>query len=451
MGDMNFPRAAVSWQRSDEGHLFPLVAGHREEETSEGKQDRLQAQRMVDFAAKHFLQQVVDGATHAAECLDLIWTNNCDLVSSCGQEDCGQFSDHKLVTASTTYKLSEKQEDLEEQFLCKTGKRYKTLDFSKAPWPDIEKLLAEVDWKPMEDIAQNSPEKALEWFHEQVLQVLETKVPRKKIRKPGSISKMHRMRKLIWRRMAKVDCKLKSASTMHQKAKFLQQKWDLESQLAEDYISVNNSKEDDAVLRIKENPKAFFSFARGRQNTRSRVGPFMDPATDSPNSSPDYCCQALQQQYTSVFAVPRSQWKVDNLEKHFQADDMATDSLSDVTFTRSDVEKACSQLSSSSAAGPDGVPSVLLKTCRKQLSQPLYYLWRGSMDCGIIPAETLLVIICPIHNGGSRSLPKQYRPVALTSHLITVFERVMRKALVSHIEENNLLPNGQHGSRSLSC
>ena len=301
----------------------------------------------------------------------------------------------------------------------------------------------------MEDIAQNSPEKALEWFHEQVLQVLETKVPRKKIRKPGSISKMHRMRKLIWRRMAKVDCKLKSASTMHQKAKFLQQKWDLESQLAEDYISVNNSKEDDAVLRIKENPKAFFSFARGRQNTRSRVGPFMDPATDSLNSSPDYCCQALQQQYTSVFAVPRSQWKVDSLEKHFQLDDMATDSLSDVTFTRSEVEKACSQLSSSSAAGPDGVPSVLLKTCRKQLSQPLYYLWRGSMDCGIIPAETLLVIICPIHKGGSRSLPKQYRPVALTSHLIKVFERVMRKALVSHIEENNLLPNGQHGSRPM--
>ena len=72
MGDMNFPRAAVSWQRSDEGHLFPLVAGHREEETSEGKQDRLQAQRMVDFAAKHFLQQVVDGATQAAECLNLI-------------------------------------------------------------------------------------------------------------------------------------------------------------------------------------------------------------------------------------------------------------------------------------------------------------------------------------------------------------------------------------------
>ena len=71
------------------------------------------------------------------------------------------------------------------------------------------------------------------------------------------------------------------------------------------------------------------------------------------------------------------------------------------------------------------------------------------MDSGCIPAETLLVIICPVHKGGSRSLPKQYRPVALTSHIIKVFERVLRKALVSHIEQNNLLPEGQHGSRAM--
>ena len=79
----------------------------------------------------------------------------------------------------------------------------------------------------------------------------------------------------------------------------------------------------------------------------------------------------------------------------------------------------------------------------------MYYLWRGSLDCGSIPVETLLVIICPIHKGGSRSLPKQYRPVALTSHLIKIFERVLRRALVSHIEKNNLLPDGQHGSRPM--
>ena len=203
------------------------------------------------------------------------------------------------------------------------------------------------------------------------------------------------------------------------------------------------------MLRLKENPKAFFSFARSRQNTRAKVGPFMDPVSGMPNGSPDYCSKALQQQYESVFATPRPQWKVDSLEEHFRLEGTETNALSDISFSREDVEKACLQLSSSSAAGPDGVPAMLLKSCRKQLSQPLYYLWRGSLDCGVIPAETLLVIICPIHKGGSRSIPKQYRPVALTSHLIKIFERVLRKMLVSHIEKNNILPDGQHGSRAM--
>ena len=71
------------------------------------------------------------------------------------------------------------------------------------------------------------------------------------------------------------------------------------------------------------------------------------------------------------------------------------------------------------------------------------------MDTGEIPAELLLVLISPIHKGGSKSVPKNYRPVALTSHLIKIFERVMRRALVKHVEENDILPTGQHGSRAL--
>ena len=133
MGDMNFPRTCIKWEKSEEGNLFPLVAGHRQEETLDGKQDRLQAHHLVQFAARHFLQQEVEGPTHAAECLDLIWTNNWDLVSSCEREDCGRFSDHKLITANTTYKISTENADLEEQFLCETGRRYKILDFHKAP------------------------------------------------------------------------------------------------------------------------------------------------------------------------------------------------------------------------------------------------------------------------------------------------------------------------------
>ena len=56
-------------------------------------------------------------------------------------------------------------------------------------------------------------------------------------------------------------------------------------------------------------------------------------------------------------------------------------------------------------------------------------------------------MIRPIHKGGSRVDPANYRPVALTSHLIKVFERVVRKTVVAHLESLDLLPLIQHGFR----
>ena len=76
-------------------------------------------------------------------------------------------------------------------------------------------------------------------------------------------------------------------------------------------------------------------------------------------------------------------------------------------------------------------------------------MWRASLTQGIIPPDLLLVLISPIHKGGSRVDPAKYRPVALTSHLIKVFERVIRKSLVNHLEALDLLPDNQHGFRQL--
>ena len=123
--------------------------------------------------------------------------------------------------------------------------------------------------------------------------------------------------------------------------------------------------------------------------------------------------------------------------------------MDDISFTKKDIEHACSDLRVNASAGPDEVPAVLLIVCRKQISTPLYSLWRGSLDSGTIPPELLLVLVTPIHKGGSRAVHTNYRPVALTSHIIKVFERVMRRCLVSHMDRLNIIPNDQHGSRAM--
>merc|ERR1712121_622994 len=41
--------------------------------------------------------------------------------------------------------------------------------------------------------------------------------------------------------------------------------------------------------------------------------------------------------------------------------------------------------------------------------------------------------------------PEQYRPVSLTSHVMKVFERVMKKKIIEHLEKKKKINDGQHG------
>ena len=447
MGDLNFPKSCITWRSSDEGLLVPVVGGHRNCETAGGKQDRLQAEKMIALAGKYALLQQVENATHAVETLDLVFTNHCELVNTTLVEDWPSFSDHRLVIVHTYYKLKVENRVKEEQFLCEIGRRYKALNFHLAPWSDLKNEFSNIDWGNMQQLAETSPCAALSEFHTKILDVLEKLVPAKKEKRKGK-PRMHRMHRLLWKRHAKAKKKFRAAQSIHTLSENLQKMWEIEKQLKADYTAINNMEEDEAILRIKSNSKVFFSFARSRQKIKAKVGPFLDPSTNTPNSSPDFAAEALRKQYDSVFAVPRPSWIVSDRAEHFK-EEGGVSSLHDIQFGPAHIEKACAELRSTAAPGPDGVPASLLKNCSKQLSKPLYLLWRGSLDSGVIPPDLLLVMICPIHKGGSRAIPKNYRPVALTSHLIKVFERVLRWELVSHIEKLGILPEGQHGSRSM--
>ena len=123
----------------------------------------------------------------------------------------------------------------------------------------------------------------------------------------------------------------------------MQKIWDIKSQLAADYTASNTIEENEAVMKIKSNSKAFFTFARFRQKVRAKVGPFLDPETGRPNPLPDFAAECLRNQYNSVFAVPRPEWKVDNFTEHFK-EVVGDNILSDIEFTQADMQQACAQL-----------------------------------------------------------------------------------------------------------
>ena len=94
----------------------------------------------------------------------------------------------------------------------------------------------------------------------------------------------------------------------------------------------------------------------------------------------------------------------------------------------------------------------MLKNCKDELSYPIWKIWRESLDTGEIAPEFKYQVITPVHKKGSRAIPPNYRPISLTSHLIKIFERVLRIEIVAFLEKNKILCRNQHGfQKGRSC
>ena len=201
MGDFNFPRNCIEWQTSEDGDLIPSLKGCNPDlEQDDRKLDRQQARLLLDLASKFCMQQVLSQPNHGGEILNLLLVNNPEIISYVEVEDWPSFSDHRLIKAQTNYTFDKQEENKVEQYLTEIAKRYKAMNFKKAPWELVEEELAKVDWDAMEDVL---PSDALGFFHKKVLEVLEPLIPKKaenpRIRK----MKMQRMRRRLWKKHAR--------------------------------------------------------------------------------------------------------------------------------------------------------------------------------------------------------------------------------------------------------
>lgn len=70
------------------------------------------------------------------------------------------------------------------------------------------------------------------------------------------------------------------------------------------------------------------------------------------------------------------------------------------------------------------------------------------MKTGVVPQFYRKAFVFTLHKKGSKAYAINYRPVSLTSHIVKIYERIIRKVMVKYIEDNNILSNKQHGFRS---
>ena len=98
---------------------------------------------------------------------------------------------------------------------------------------------------------------------------------------------------------------------------------------------------------------------------------------------------------------------------------MVTDPVS--FFSEQMIIDAISEISVSSAPGPDGIQASFWKKCAIELAVPLQMLFIQSLESAIIPECLKRAAIVPIYKSGDKSLPSNYRPISLTPILMKIF------------------------------
>ena len=104
-----------------------------------------------------------------------------------------------------------------------------------------------------------------------------------------------------------------------------------------------------------------------------------------------------------------------------------------------------SEMESKSSMDAMGVNMKTLKLIKYQIAKPLSHIFNLSATTGVFPAKLKISKTIPIYKAGDHSSCDNYRPISLLSSISKILEKIIAKALVNHLEDNNLLDENQFG------
>ena len=439
-GDFNLPN--VNWQTASTLPGVPSVEKHC-------------FLKLKLFIEENFLTQIVLQPTHIhGNTLDLVFTNNDRLVFDYQCiETLQSVSHHKIVEIQTAYQYGSHSLATSRNNITAGGDGncigncigFDQLNFhdESINWSLLCEELQTIDWDcEFKDL--NLDEIAVK-LNQLSLNCAIKYVPLKKSSQKGN--RIPRERRLLMARRRRINKRLLRLTSPSNKASLRAELVEIEKKLQKSYQSTRDASEAQAVKNIKKNSKFFYAFANKFSKVKSSIGPLKrgdEIVTDNSEMA-----DMLAHQFASVYSVPKENLPSANI---LFTDLNSMSGLSDIPCESNDMIEALGSLKEFSGSGPDRFPAVYLKKCKSQFAVPLCILWKKSLAEGYIPKCFKHTDILPLFKKGSVGCSENYRPIANSSHIIKVFEKIVRKYIVSYLDANNMFNPNQHGFRcNRSC
>lgn len=116
-------------------------------------------------------------------------------------------------------------------------------------------------------------------------------------------------------------------------------------------------------------------------------------------------------------------------------------------INESDIKKIINGLKNTNAVGVDCISTVIIKSCRDNISGHLAYLINKSVNLGQFPGELKIGKIIPLFKAGDHRVVSNYRPITILNVLSKVVERAIYDQVLNFVEKYKILTNSQYGFR----
>ena len=401
--------------------------------------------KVQEFMDSNFLTQTILVPTRRKNTLDLVFTNKPqDTVEVTSYKTL--LSDHNMVESILNHNPMSPINKLPPNV---DPWSFRAFDYYKADYDSIKVDLALCDWAGLKAVCDNDGDEDCSIFKELIIQTvlqitIKNSPPNARTRQS---QQKDRHMNVLKRRRRKFNAKIAALRVVNPDSQNLPKleeqvslvAYDIKERIEEKL----NFREKKAVDTIKDNQKYFYSYAKKFSKAKSTVGPLRSEEGNLISAAKEKA-EILQKQYLTVFSNPEDA-DIDCSVSAIKPSHAAT--LTDIEFTEENIIEAISELDPY-AATPDGdIPAKILCNCKESLAKPIWMMWKKSFGLGKIPPSLKMQYITPIFKKGNRTEAGNYRPVSVTSHLIKIFERVIRNSLVVFLEENNVLTSNQHGFR----
>ena len=384
------------------------------------------------YFTQHILEPTRQRGTDRPSCLDLVFTNDENLIDSIEIMAPIGKSDHSVI--KHTLKLEKDPQPPRIKIMYEKG------DYDK-----IKSELNEINWVEEFDKYPDDIEKQWKFFKDKLRKAETNYIPRKNVYVNGKLNKKFSL-PLDRANLKKIKRKNRLWGKMRNELASEEQKLQynrLRNQIRRLTRKGKKLLEKTIAANSKSNPKAFWSYARDKLKTKSSLP---DLVINDDENQPVYATtdesksEVLLQYFSSVFTNEPDDDELPFFEKRDY-----TSELEHIIITEEQILDKFKKIKTNKSPGPDAIHPRVLHEIAPSITKPLSILFQNSIRLKKLPTEWKHANISAIFKKGSRTTPKNYRPVSLTSVICKTLESIIRDFIIKHMDENKLFSPNQFG------